>query len=134
MTRLLSLPSHRCLAAVLLFLLAATAVHGSASVANPVVAIAPGPSSIGAALLHQTVSVGGRGEAGEADVDRPDRPLSVDQPRRPEHDHATPMVGSTAGWAASRFARGDLADRPTDRSAARLSPRDIDSRGPPDRP
>ncbi|MFV2016957.1 hypothetical protein [Micromonospora sp. LOL_023] len=80
MAHLRHLPRSRWIALALSFLLAVTAVHGAASVAVPVVAIAAGPASIGAALLHPTVTPGGRGGCDDRAVAR-ERQGIDDHPR-----------------------------------------------------
>lgn len=85
MAHLRHLPCSRWIAVALSFLLAVTAVHGAASLAVPVVAIAAGPASIGAALLHPTVTPGGRGGSDDSALarerqgvdDHPDRPVAT---------------------------------------------------------
>ncbi|WFE27452.1 hypothetical protein O7623_30225 [Solwaraspora sp. WMMD791] len=98
MARLRHPPCPRWVAIALLLLLTATAVHGAGSVAVPAVAIAAGPASIGAALLHQTISPGGRSGADDAATQRDDRQYADDRPRSAGGDRAGLPPVLAANW------------------------------------
>lgn len=87
----LRLPCPRGVAVALLFLLTVTAVHGAASVAVPAVAIAGGPASIGAALLHHTLTPSGRSGSDDSTLER-ERQSADDQPRPAGSDHGDPQL------------------------------------------
>lgn len=108
MAHLRHLPCSRWIAVALSFLLAVTAVHGAASVAVPVVAIAAGPASIGAALLHPTVTPGGRGGSDDSAVAR-ERQGIDDHPRSAGGDDRGGLVAAIVATSMT----GVGTDQPT---------------------
>lgn len=126
----LRLPLPRGIAVALLFLLTVTAVHGAASVAVPAVAIAGGPASIGAALLHHTLTPSGRSGSDDSTLER-ERQTADDQPRPAGSDHGDPPAPAVLpGWSvgtgvdapAVRSQRDDLAGRQHNGSGGSRAP------------
>jgi hypothetical protein len=96
----LRLPRLRGVAVALLFLLMVTAVHGAASVAVPAVAIAGGPASIGAALLHHTLTPSGRNGSDDGAMEH-ERQAADDQPCTAGSDRPDPQVpAALTDWSA----------------------------------
>ncbi|WBB98634.1 hypothetical protein O7543_10465 [Solwaraspora sp. WMMA2080] len=132
MAQLRHLPAPRRIAVVLLVLLTVTAVHGAASVAVPAVAVAAGPASIGATLLHQTVSPGGRNCVDDADH-RQQQSMSA-RPGPAGDDHGTPTgTVTTPTWSASPSATGRAARSSAAGPLLRRGTLPCSSRAPPDR-
>ncbi|MFY1655521.1 hypothetical protein ACN27J_32130 [Solwaraspora sp. WMMB762] len=131
MAQLRHLPAPRRIAVVLLVLLTLTAVHGAASVAVPAVAVAAGPASIGAALLHQTVSPGGRNCVDDADH-RQQQSVSA-RPGPAGDDHGTPTGAvTTPTWPAAPSATGQAARSSAAGPLLHRGTRPCSSRAPPD--
>ncbi|MDG4769911.1 hypothetical protein [Solwaraspora sp. WMMD792] len=131
MAQLRHLPAPRRIAVVLLVLLTVTAVHGAASVAVPAVAVAAGPASIGAALLHQTVSPGGRNCVDDADH-RQQQSVSA-RPGPAGDDHGTPTGAvATPTWSAAPAATGQAARSSAAGPLLHHGTRPCSSRAPPD--
>lgn len=131
MVRLRRLSCPRWVAVALLFLLTGTAVHGAASVAVPAVAIAAGPASIGAALLYQTISPGGRSGADDAATERDDRQHVDDRPRSAGGDQGGLAPVLAAGWPSGPDTGAGCVQRGSSDHVARGTHRCNGSRAPP---
>ncbi|MFY1695039.1 hypothetical protein [Solwaraspora sp. WMMA2101] len=134
MVRIRRLSCPRWVAIALLFLLTGTAVHGAGSVAVPAVAIAAGPASIGAALLHQTISPGGRSGADDAATERDDRQHVDDRPRSAGGDQAGLAPALAADWPSGPETGAGCVHRRSSDHVARGTHRCNGSRAPPGRP
>lgn len=131
MARLRHPPCPRWLAIALLFLLTGTAVHGAGSVAVPAVAIAAGPASIGAALLHSTISPGGRSGADDAAAQRDDRQHADDRPRSAGGDRAGLAPVLAASWPVGPGTGTSCVHRRSSDHVTRGAARCHGSRAPP---